>query len=662
MARFFRHVAARDPGAPRSDAPYADWHAWSVAEPERFWAELWRDGGVIAEPRVGDPWDAVLVGGETMRPPTPGEGPTWFPGARLNFAENLLRRRDSGVAIIARDERGQRREISFTELADLVRRAAGGLRALGVQRGDRIAGFLPNISEAVIAALAASTIGAVWSSCSPDFGLSGVLDRFGQIEPTVLVAADGYRYAGKRIDCVERVREIAANLPGLKQVVLVAFLGDDEAGARAAERLPDALAWDAFLETGAGAALVFDRLPFDHPLYVMYSSGTTGLPKCMVHGAGGTLLQHLKEHRLHTDLRRDDRIFYFTTCGWMMWNWLVSALAAEATVVLYDGAPLPDDRQEILWELAAEERVAVFGTSAKFLAMSEKLGLRPARAHDLSAMRAVLSTGSPLAEHSYDYVYRDVKSDVHLASIAGGTDLISCFALGNPMLPVWRGELQSRGLGMAADVWNEFGQPVRGEAGELVCTRPFPSMPVSFWGDPDGARYRAAYFERYPGVWRHGDWAEITAHDGLVIRGRSDATLNPGGVRIGTAEIYRQVDQLPEVIESVVVGQEFGEGAERDVRIVLFVRLREGHTLDEALRDRIRRSVRTGASPHHVPKVIEAVADIPRTISGKISEIAVREVLHGRPVANTDALANPGSLEAFRRLAQGMGIFRRTPD
>ena len=659
MAAFFRGVAARDSTAPRAEAAYAEWHDWSVREPARFWTAVWRGGHVIAEERAGaEPWDEVLVGGETMAPPSADAGPRWFTGARLNFAENLLRRRDEGIAIIARDESGGRREITFAALADQVRQATGALRALGVQPGDRVVGFLPNIPEAVVGALAASAIGAIWSACSPDFGLDGVLDRFGQIEPVVLIAADGYRYAGKRIDSVARVQEIASALPSVREVVLVPFLGDDQARREAARRIPTAVPWGDFVARGADAALSFERLPFDHPLYVMYSSGTTGRPKCLVHGAGGTLLQHLKEHLLHTDLRRDDRLFYFTTCGWMMWNWLVSALASEVTIVLYDGAPLPEERPGILWDLAAQERVAVFGASAKFLAMSEKLALAPARTHDLAEMRAILSTGSPLAEHSYDYVYRDVRPGVHLASISGGTDLLACFALGNPLLPVWRGELQSLGLGMAVDVWDADGNPVRGTAGELVCTRPFPSMPVAFWDDPDGARYRAAYFEHFPGAWRHGDWAERTAHDGLVIRGRSDATLNPGGVRIGTAEIYRQVDQLPEVLESVVVGQEVGAGTERDVRIVLFVQLREGRGLDDALRDRIRRAIRTGASPHHVPKVIEAVSDIPRTISGKISEIAVREVLHGRAVANVDALANPDSLAEYARLAvvlQGPG-------
>ena len=656
MARFFHELASRDPGAPRADAPYAAWHAWSVQEPARFWGAMWKAAGVIAEARPhGDPWDAVLERGERMQPPGVADGPRWFPGARLNFAENLLRRRDETPAIIARDESGGRRVISFAALAVEVRAVAGALRAAGLEPGDRVAGFLPNVPEAVVAALAAASIGALWSSCSPDFGVGGVLDRFGQIEPKVLIVADGYRYGGKRVDCIARTREIVEAIPSISQLVLVPFLADEEARAAAAESLPQAIPWSDFVARGAGAAEAFAPLPFNHPLYVMYSSGTTGLPKCMVHGAGGTLLQHLKEHRLHTDLRPGDRLFYFTTCGWMMWNWLVSALASEVTIVLYDGAPLPEANPAILWDLAAEERVAAFGTSAKFLAMSEKLGLVPGRSHDLSSLRAILSTGSPLAEHSYDYVYSAVRPGVHLASISGGTDLISCFALGNPMLPVWRGELQCRGLGMAVDVWDPDGKPLRGAAGELVCTRPFPSMPVAFWDDPDGAKYRAAYFEYFPGAWRHGDWAEITAHDGLVILGRSDATLNPGGVRIGTAEIYRQVEQMPEILESVVVGQDVGSGADKDVRIVLFVRLRDGIVLDDALRDRIRRAIRTATSPHHVPKVIEAVSDIPRTISGKISEIAVRDVLHGRDVKNTDALANPEALELYARFATGAG-------
>ncbi|HTR77216.1 MAG TPA: acetoacetate--CoA ligase, partial [Gemmatimonadaceae bacterium] len=469
------------------------------------------------------------------------------------------------------------------------------------------------------------------------------------IRPRVLVATDSYRYAGRTIELLDRVREIAAAIPGVERAVIVPQRGID----LDLKAIPGATSWEAFVASGAtaGGGSPFRRAAFDYPLYIMYSSGTTGLPKCMVHGAGGTLLQHLKELVLHTDLTRGDRVFYFTTCGWMMWNWLVSSLAVGATIVLYDGAPILRGRP-ILWDLAAEERLTVFGTSAKWLALAEKEGLRPARTHDLSALRAILSTGSPLAAHSFDYVYRDVKPDVRLSSISGGTDIISCFALGNPVGPVWRGELQMRGLGMRVDVLDDRGRSVIGVPGELVCTAPFPSMPIAFWNDPDGAKYRAAYFDRYPNTWRHGDWAEITGHGGLVIHGRSDATLNPGGVRIGTAEIYRQVERLPEILESVVVGQEFGTGVNEDVRIVLFVRLAPGVVLTDALKERIRAELRAQASPHHVPKKIIAVSDIPRTISGKITELAVRDVIHGRTVKNVDALANPAALDLFRDLPE----------
>jgi acetoacetyl-CoA synthetase len=648
LAQFFSTASREVPGAPPADAPYAAWHAWSVGAREEFWAALCR----FADLRLS-PWRAVLERGERMQPPSEPDGPRWFPGATLSFAEHLLRRRDDAAAIIARDERGRRRELSWRALSAEVARVAAGLRAAGVRPGDRVAGFLPNVPETVVAALAANAVGAVWSSCSPDFGAQGVLDRFGQIEPVVLVAADGYTYAGKAIDCLERTAQIVRAIPSIRTVVVVPFLADGVADAALDAIRPAAGAAVRFAAFGdAGAALTFAALPFDHPLYIMYSSGTTGLPKCMVHGQGGTLLQHVKEHRLHCDLRAGDRLFYFTTCGWMMWNWLVSALASGVTIVLYDGAPMPKGDTDACWDLVAEERVTHFGTSAKFLALSQKEGHRPAQTHDLGALRMILSTGSPLAEHSYDFVYGAVHPRVHLASISGGTDLISCFALGNPLLPVWRGELQCFGLGMAVDVWDDAGQPLRGAAGELVCTRPFPSMPVRFWADEDGAKYRGAYFEHFPGVWRHGDWAEVTAHGGLVIHGRSDATLNPGGVRIGTAEIYREVEQLEDVVESVVVGQDVLDGAERDVRIVLFVRLREGLVLDDALRERIRRAIRARTSPHHVPKVIVQVADIPRTISNKISEIAVREVIHGRPVKNTEALANPQALALYRELPE----------
>ena len=619
---------------------------WSVERPEQLWPAVWKCLGVIAQERdAGDPWDEVVVGLERMAPPDPELGPRWFTGARLNFAENLLRHRGPEEAITAWNERGPHASYSFDELRAEVARVAHAMRAMGVTAGDRVAGFLPNIPEAVIAMLAAASIGALWSSCSPDFGVKGVLDRFGQIEPKLFFCADGYRYAGKEIDCLGRVKEIVDALPALERVVVVPYLRDDP-DARLIRR---AVGWRDFApDDEYPPALDFERLPFDHPLYILYSSGTTGLPKCMVHGAGGTLLQHLKELALHTDLGAGDRLFYFTTCGWMMWNWMVSALALGTCIVLYDGAPLAP-RPEILWDMAERERLTVFGTSAKYLALAEKAGVVPRETHDLGALQAILSTGSPLAAHSYDWVTRSVKPNVRLSSISGGTDIVSCFALGNPIAPVWRGELQTRGLGMAVEVWNEAGNPVVGEPGELVCTKPFPSMPIGFWRDPDGAKYRGAYFEHFPNVWRHGDWAELTEHDGLIIHGRSDATLNPGGVRIGTAEIYRQVEQLPEVVECLAIEQTLSED---ESRVVLFVRLREKQKLDDALRERICRRIREHTSPHHVPKKVVQVADIPRTISGKISELAVREVVHGRPVKNTDALANPSALELYRDIPE----------
>jgi acetoacetyl-CoA synthetase len=666
LARFIEaaRAAGYDPPVGSAAIDYPSLHAWSIANPERFWPAVWEFCGVIADTRPdGAVWTDAVRGFGRMAPPTPDEGPHWFPGARLNFAENLLRDRDDRVALIARNEGGRGRTLTYAELAEEVADVAASLRECGVRVGDRVAGFMPNIPEAVIAMLATASIGAVWSSCSPDFGVKGVLDRFGQIEPKVLFCADGYRYAGKEIDSLARVREIVEQIGSVQRVVVVPYLGHRPPATSHDKSAPRFVDWNEFRQrrldvadpspTAAGRwpVAVYERFPFDYPLYIMYSSGTTGLPKCMVHGAGGTLLQHLKELVLHTDLRREDRIFYFTTCGWMMWNWLVSSLAVGATVVLYDGAPLAP-RAESLWDMAQEERVSVFGTSAKYLALAEKQGVEPARTHDLSALRAILSTGSPLAPPSFDYVYEKVKADVQLSSISGGTDIISCFALGNPAGPVWRGELQACGLGMAVDVFDDAGQPVRGEPGELVCTKPFPSMPIAFWNDPDGSKYRGAYFDHYPGVWRHGDWAQLTEHGGLIITGRSDATLNPGGVRIGTAEIYRQVEQLPEVIESLVIGQDVVTDGAADTRIVLFVRLRPNEPLDDALRDRIRRQIRDCASPHHVPRVIVQVADIPRTISGKITELAVRDVIHGRPVKNTDAMANPEALELFRDLAE----------
>jgi len=642
LTAFIQHIKARKPDGAESVRDFPSLYRWSVERADAFWPEVWHFCGVIAEERPGrHPWDEVVVGLDRMAPPDRELGPRWFSGARLNFAENLLRHADDRPALIFWNERGRQRQVSYQELNEQVRSVAAALAAEGVGAGDRVAGFMPNLPETVTAMLGAASLGAIWSSCSPDFGTNGVLDRFGQIQPKILFCADGYRYAGKDIDTLARVREVRERIPEIRRVVVFPYLRERPGIGGIA----GAVMWGEWT-LHRSVVPSFRRFSFDHPLYIMYSSGTTGLPKCMVHAAGGTLLQHLKELVLHTDLRRDDRIFYFTTCGWMMWNWLVSSLAVGATVVLYDGAPLFPAR--ILWDMAERDKITVFGTSAKYLALMEKEGLEPARTHDLGALRAILSTGSPLVAHSYDYVYRSIKRDLHLASISGGTDIISCFALGNPIAPVWRGELQTRGLGMSVEVFDPKGRPIREAEGEFVCTRPFPSMPVGFWNDPQGAKYHAAYFSQYPGVWRHGDWARVTRHDGMVILGRSDATLNPGGVRIGTAEIYRQVEQLPEVIESLVVGQEW----EGDVRIVLFVRLREGASLTEDLVSRIKGRIREYASPHHVPRRIIPVADLPRTISGKITELAVRDVIHGRPVANVDALANPGALDQFRDLPE----------
>jgi acetoacetyl-CoA synthetase len=643
LTRFVSSLRARGELAAGPDGtpvPYGVLHEGSIRNRERFWRAIADFCGLVAD----DFHSSTCVGLDRMAPPDPVLGPKWFGGAKLNFAENLLRFKDDQPAIISWNETGRQQQLTYAELGGEVSRIATALRDMGVTVGDRVAGFLPNIPETIVAMLATTSLGAVWSSCSPDFGVQGVLDRFGQIEPKVLICADGYRYAGKRIDCLSRVRDIVGRIPSVQHVIIVPYLEEHVDAAT----VPHAVRWDSLRRCGDSPSFV--RLPFDHPVYVMYSSGTTGLPKCMVHGAGGTLLQHLKELVLHTNLTREDRMFYFTTCGWMMWNWMVSSLAIGATLVLYDGAPL-QPHPEVLWDMIAAEGVTVFGTSAKYLALAEKAGMVPRTSHDIAALRAILSTGSPLADHSYDYVYTQIKSEVHLASISGGTDIISCFALGNPTAPVYRGELQGRGLGMAVGIFDAAGNAVAEQPGELVCTQPFPSMPVSFWNDPDGSRYRAAYFDFYPQVWRHGDWAELTAHDGMIIYGRSDATLNPGGVRIGTAEIYRQVEQLPEVIESVAVGQELGDGARGDVRIVLFVRLRDGVELSDDLVQRIKVQIRSNTTPLHVPKVVLQVADIPRTVSGKISEIAVREVIHGRAVKNVEALANPQSLELYRGLA-----------
>ncbi|HOX25842.1 MAG TPA: acetoacetate--CoA ligase [Candidatus Krumholzibacteria bacterium] len=627
VERFRREAAAR------WHRDLADWDAlyrWSVDHREEFWASVWDFGGV----RASRGCDQVLVDPDRM------PGSRWFVGARLNFAENLLRRAGPEPALIALGERAPRRELSWDELRREVARCAAALAAAGVGAGDRVAGFLPNVPETVIAMLGAASLGAIWSSCSPDFGAQGVSDRFGQISPKVLIATDGYLYGGKSGDVLPTVARLRAVLAGLVATVIVPNhpAPPDLAG------LPGAVAWRDWLDAAPDRPLAFHQAPFDHPLFILFSSGTTGLPKCLVHGAGGTLLQHVKEHQLHCDLGPGDRLFYYTTCGWMMWNWLASGLASGATLVLYDGsATAPRD---VLWRLADAERVTVFGVSARYLAACEKFGLRPGAARDLSTLRTLLSTGSPLAPASFDWVYREVKSDLQLSSISGGTDIVSCFALGSPVLPVRRGELQCRGLGMAVAVFDDEGREVIGRPGELVCTKSFPSLPTGLWNDPDGSRYRATYFERFPGVWHHGDWAEVRPGGGLLIHGRSDATLNPGGVRIGTAEIYRVVDRFTEVVESLVTVQRWAG----DERIVLFVHLRDGLDLDDPLGERIRQQIRRETTPRHVPAKIVQVPAIPRTLSGKTVELAVRRVIHGETVENRDALANPESLDHFRDL------------
>jgi len=626
-------------------ADYWSLWRWSIANKEVFWRELWDFCGI-----VGDRGERTLVDGHRM------PGAKWFPDARINFAENLLKRRGGDDALVFWNEQGDRRRLSFDALRQDVARAQHSLREAGVVAGDRVASILPNIPEAAVAMLATTSLGAAWSSSSPDFGVQGVLDRFTQIAPRVLFAVNGYCYNGKYVDTRDKVREIAAQLPSVELVVWVEYIADHPVGAGlpakasatgeiAGKPAPTGLAeisWPVLVDNDASEP-TFERFAFDHPLVVVYSSGTTGLPKCMVHGAGGTLLQHVKEHVLHSDVHDGDRVFYFSTTGWVMWNWLVSGLAAGATCMLYDGSPFANGGR-ILWDFAEAERFTLFGTSAKYIDAIKKAGVVPRRSHQLPALRALLSTGSPLLPESFDYVYECIKPDLHLASISGGTDIMSCFALGNPTLPVYRGELQCRGLGMATDVFDDDGRSLRGEMGELVCTQTFPSMPLHFMNDPDGARYHASYFERYPGLWCHGDWCQITAHDGMVIVGRSDATLNPGGVRIGTAEIYRQVETLPEVIESIVIGQLF----QGDARVVLFVKLADGVTLDAALIDRIKQRIRDNTTPRHVPAKVVQVPDIPRTKSNKIVELAVRDVVHGRNVKNVDALANPEALEHFR--------------
>ncbi|MGB1714051.1 MAG: acetoacetate--CoA ligase [Arenicellales bacterium] len=629
MTRFAREAALR---WGRNFEDYADLHRWSVEAPEEFWLNVWDWTGVIG---AGDT-EPVVVDRQQM------PGARWFPNTRLNFAQNLLRRQDAALALIFQAEDKVTRSISFAELYAQVARLADGLKQAGVVPGDRVCGFMPNMPETIAAMLASASVGAVWSSCSPDFGVQGVLDRFGQISPKVLFSADGYWYNGKTHDSLEKLREITNGLPSLEHTVVVPLISDKpELSSNPGARLITDFETDA-------TQIDFESLPFDHPLYIMYSSGTTGVPKCIVHGAGGSLLKHLVEQQLHVDLRPNDRLFYFTTCGWMMWNWLVSGLASGATVVLYDGSPFFPDGN-VVFDLVTREQVGVLGTSAKYIDAIAKAGLRPRETHDLSHVRTILSTGSPLIAESFDYIYDAVSDTACLSSISGGTDIMGCFIGGNPNLPVWRGEIQCPILGMQIEVWNDEGAKVPdGEKGELVCVNAFPSMPIGFWDDPEDSKYKAAYFEKFPGVWCHGDYISVTEHGGIVVFGRSDAVLNPGGVRIGTAEIYRQAERIEQVLESLVIGQQW----KGDVRVVLFVRLREGEELDDALRARICSEIRQNTTPRHVPAKVIQVEDIPRTKSGKIVELAVRKIVHGEPVLNREALANPEALDLFANLPE----------
>jgi acetoacetyl-CoA synthetase len=612
---------------------YSALYQWSVENIPDFWASLWS----FVDVRASISYEQV-VDDLTKMP-----GAKWFTGSKLNFAENLLRYRDDSTALIFKGEEQPSIKISYAELFDEVARIASSLKTFGIRPGDRVVGFMPNMPQAIIAMLAATSLGAVWSSCSPDFGIKGVLDRFGQIKPRIIFTANGYWFKGKKLDSIERIASILKELTSIEKVVVVPYTEEDPD----ISSISNAVHYRDFRSSKANLPIDFEQLPFDHPLYIMYSSGTTGLPKCMVQSAGGILVHQLKEHVLHVNLTRDDRIFYFTTCGWMMWNWLTSALGVGATLVLYDGNPFHPG-PGALWEMAQDEKITVFGTSAGYIAALQNSGIKPRETYDLSRLRALLSTGSPLSIEGFEFVYAEIKSDIQLASISGGSDLNGCFALGNPMDPVYAGELQCRGLAMKVEAFDENGKPVIGKQGELVCTAPFPSMPIYFWDDPDGKKYHSAYFDVYPNIWRHGDFIEINAHGGVVIYGRSDATLNPGGVRIGTAEIYRQVEQIDEVEDSLVIGQDW----KNDVRVILFVKMISGFSLTDELKNKIRNTIRINASPRHVPAKIIQVPAIPYTLNMKKVELAVRKVIQGKPVLNKDALSNPDVLNYYAEIQE----------
>ncbi len=631
IAAFMRQAGER---WGREFVDYSDLHLWSVSQPEQFWASVWSFCGVIASERG----DIVVENIEKM------PGASWFPQARLNFSENLLRRRDKKDALVFRGEDKVVARVTYKELYDQVSQLSQALRELDIRKGDCVAAFVPNMPETMMCALAVASIGAIWSSCSPDFGVQGVVDRFGQVEPKLLITADGYFYNGKTHDSLGKVSQIVDALPSVKNILVIPYTQSSPS----LKQLPNTRSLGDAMSAYSPQEIEFEQLPFDHPLYILYSSGTTGVPKCIVHSAGGALLKHLQEQRIHCDLKPNDKLFYFTTCGWMMWNWLITGLASEATLLLYDGSPFYPDGN-VLFDYADAQGITIFGTSAKYIDALNKAGLEPKGTHKLDSLQTILSTGSPLAPEGFDYVYQNMKSDLCLSSMSGGTDICGCFIGGNPAAPVWRGEIQCAHLGMKIDVLDDDGNelPV-GEKGDLVCSVPFPSMPVGFWNDENDHKYHAAYFERFPNVWCHGDYIEHTEHGGYIIHGRSDATLNPGGVRIGTAEIYRQAEKIDEVVESLVIGQQW----DGDTRVVLFVRLRDGVELDEQLRDRIKQQIRTNTTPRHVPAKVVQVTDIPRTKSGKIVELAVRNVVHGEPVKNKEALANPEALDLFVNRAE----------